>query len=289
MQLSGSVPDNCVFVLVGRDYMKHSRIFVISGIFLIIAAAMYAILSINENDIIIVYKNKTGTGMENTISSTYEISTEKITEQIETTCPEVTETLYVNINTAEKDELIKLNKIGEVLAERIMAYREEHNGFNNIEEIMLVSGIGEGIFNEVSPYIYVEKPVYPVTTTKPEQTAPETQTTQAIQTTKNILTTQTTQTTQTTCTSTEATTEVTVTETAPATEETQTEPIIYDLNTVTYEELMCIPSMEEEYAALIVSFREELGRYRHIYELIYIEEIPENLLREYFNYLEIVE
>ena len=57
--------------------MKHSRIFVISGIFLIIAATMYAILSINENDIIIVYKNKTGTGMENTISSTYEISTDR--------------------------------------------------------------------------------------------------------------------------------------------------------------------------------------------------------------------
>ena len=50
----------------------------------------------------------------------------------------------VNINTAAAAELTALPGIGEVLAERIVAYREEHGPFAAVEDIRNVQGIGEG-------------------------------------------------------------------------------------------------------------------------------------------------
>lgn len=55
----------------------------------------------------------------------------------------------VNINTADIDELMKLPGIGEVIARRIIDYREKHGSFVNIEEIMKIEDIGEGRFEEI--------------------------------------------------------------------------------------------------------------------------------------------
>ena len=49
----------------------------------------------------------------------------------------------LNINTAGAAELTALPGIGEVLAERIVAYREEHGPFAAVEDIQNVPGIGE--------------------------------------------------------------------------------------------------------------------------------------------------
>lgn len=49
----------------------------------------------------------------------------------------------INLNTAGKDELMTLSGIGEVKAERILAYRKEHGEFSRVEDLLQVSGIGE--------------------------------------------------------------------------------------------------------------------------------------------------
>lgn len=61
----------------------------------------------------------------------------------------------ININTASKDELQALPGIGEVIAERIVEYREQNGGFRSIEEIVEVKGIGEGTFNSIKEMIVV--------------------------------------------------------------------------------------------------------------------------------------
>lgn len=54
----------------------------------------------------------------------------------------------VNLNTADAEELKTLAGVGDVLAERIIAYREEHGPFRRVEDITLVSGIGPKICSE---------------------------------------------------------------------------------------------------------------------------------------------
>ncbi|MBL7013382.1 MAG: helix-hairpin-helix domain-containing protein [Candidatus Marinimicrobia bacterium] len=49
---------------------------------------------------------------------------------------------FVNINTANKDELTSLPKIGPVTAERIIHYREDYGSFKSVDDLTNVKGIG---------------------------------------------------------------------------------------------------------------------------------------------------
>lgn len=236
--------------------MKRRDIAVIAaGAILIIAISIYAILSNKKNDIIIVY-NSTAEKYQTEPSTEPVVITQPITQtsviQAETT---VSKPLYLNINTATKEELILLNGIGEAFAERIITYRNTYGDFRNTEEIMNVYGIGEKLYEVILPYIYVENPVYPEATTAKTP----------------VVTTKT--------------------ETKPPQTEIVTEPFseIFDLNTVTFKELMLIPDMKEEHALKIIELREQIGSYSHIYEILYIEGISRDTASEYMKHLEIVE
>ena len=61
----------------------------------------------------------------------------------------------ININTAEKEELMTLTGVGEAKAQSIIAYREEHGGFQSIEELMQIEGIKEGVFNKIKEDITI--------------------------------------------------------------------------------------------------------------------------------------
>ncbi|WPX09957.1 helix-hairpin-helix domain-containing protein [Anaerocellum danielii] len=62
----------------------------------------------------------------------------------------------ININTATKEELKTLDRIGDKLAERIIEYRQKHGPFKSIEEIKNVNGIGEKIFESIKDSITVQ-------------------------------------------------------------------------------------------------------------------------------------
>ena len=61
----------------------------------------------------------------------------------------------VNINTANKEQLMQLSGVGESRAEGIITYRTEHGNFSSIEEIKNVSGIGDAIFSKMKDKITV--------------------------------------------------------------------------------------------------------------------------------------
>ena len=62
----------------------------------------------------------------------------------------------ININRATVSELAILYGIGEKTAQRIIDYRNTHGPFSQIEGIMLVPGIGEGMFESIKNDICVE-------------------------------------------------------------------------------------------------------------------------------------
>ena len=67
--------------------------------------------------------------------------------------PKVENTCLLNINTATQAELSSLPGIGDVLAQRIIAYRQENGPFQSIYELMEVSGIGEKKMNAIEELI----------------------------------------------------------------------------------------------------------------------------------------
>ena len=59
----------------------------------------------------------------------------------------------INVNTADKERLLLLSGVGEVMAQRILDYREQHGPFSCLEELMNVKGIGEATLEKLRDQI----------------------------------------------------------------------------------------------------------------------------------------
>ena len=62
----------------------------------------------------------------------------------------------VNLNDATVEELMSLPGVGEVLAGRIVGYREEHGPFDSVEALKNVPGIGEGRLEAIRALVFVD-------------------------------------------------------------------------------------------------------------------------------------
>lgn len=62
----------------------------------------------------------------------------------------------VNLNKANLEQLTMLPGIGIKTADRILAYRRASGGFNSINELLEVDGIGDAKFDKIKKYIYVK-------------------------------------------------------------------------------------------------------------------------------------
>ena len=66
------------------------------------------------------------------------------------------QTEKININTATVDDLDTLPGIGPEKAKEIIAYRQQNGNFGNIEDIVLVPGIGSKLFGDIEELITTE-------------------------------------------------------------------------------------------------------------------------------------
>ena len=61
----------------------------------------------------------------------------------------------IDINYATKEELMTLPGVGEAKASAIVEYREQNGLYTNIEDVMLVPGIKNGLFEKIKEKIKV--------------------------------------------------------------------------------------------------------------------------------------
>lgn len=259
------------------DELNKKGLVIISiGLIVIVSIIMYILLYEKESDFEInIYNSKTEV-ITSTIINTSNEKAKKITaykKEIVTTEKPTKSTdavieFPININTANKAELMMLDGIGEALSERIIQYREMNGEFKNIEEIMLVNGIGQSKFEVISKNIYVDNPVY----SNSDESEEDTDDADAEELTDIDLTE-----------------ESEVYETEAAEETTAYIFTKYDLNKVTKDELLTIPEMTEENAEKILSLRESIGEFSHVYEIYLTDGISRTLAAKYVEYLEIVE
>ena len=67
--------------------------------------------------------------------------------------PSLSESGLININTATEEQLCSLPGIGRAKAQAVIAYRSEHGDFFRTEDIMKVSGIGQGNYEKIKTRI----------------------------------------------------------------------------------------------------------------------------------------
>ena len=61
----------------------------------------------------------------------------------------------VNLNTATVEDLMSVEGIGENRAWQIVSYRNEIGRYTSVEQIKNISGIGDGVYEQISPYLTV--------------------------------------------------------------------------------------------------------------------------------------
>ena len=66
---------------------------------------------------------------------------------------EIGQPTKIAINTANQEELESLPGIGSTTAAKIIEFREVHDGFDRLEDIMDVSGIGISTFDDIKEFI----------------------------------------------------------------------------------------------------------------------------------------
>ncbi len=62
----------------------------------------------------------------------------------------------VNLNLATEFELELIPGVGDVMSQRILQYRDHLGGYERLEQLMEISGIGEATYTNISAYLTLD-------------------------------------------------------------------------------------------------------------------------------------
>jgi competence protein ComEA len=78
----------------------------------------------------------------------------------------------IDLNQASKTDLLQLPGVGESLADAILATRDRLGGFNSLDDLRQVKGIGPARFETLRPYLRVDSQTVPVSVATQTSTKP---------------------------------------------------------------------------------------------------------------------
>lgn len=212
-------------------------------------------------------------GSEKVISKTTKAHTTKKTMTSKAVTSSISETkeeysFPADINKADKEMLMAVSGIGEVTADRIIAYRDRVGVISNMDMLLEVNGIGESTLALLKGYFYVDSADYH---DMPQETkAAETQPVQ-------------TEIPADTVTEPPATEEQTVT-TAETTEKVRQK---VNINKADAQEISDKLLIDMDKANAVIELRELISYYESPNELLLCKGFTEKLVSELWNYIEI--
>lgn len=162
----------------------------------------------------------------------------------------------LDINKATKDELMQIDGIGEVTANKILSHRKKLKYYSNLLQLKEIDGIGEATYLNLKKYLYVSKDKY-----------------KKMSETSKTVTTKITSNSKTRATK----------HTYKAQLTTEKQMKMVNINTADKQELLDSLLINEDLASEIINFREKIGgQYANTLELLMIMEDREyNRIKDY--------
>lgn len=102
-----------------------------------------------------------------------EMTSAPVTEQTSvTSLAETGTSRCCDLNDAAAADLMRVEGIGETLAERIIAYREENGDFTQRQQLLQIEGIGEALMKRIMRAFHIEGELPAATVTATQTTMP---------------------------------------------------------------------------------------------------------------------
>ena len=161
----------------------------------------------------------------------------------------------IDLNAATAAQLMQIEGIGDKTAQNIIEYREKIGKYTFLEQLLDVDGVGEKKLNTWKEFLTIEESV---TTSAATSTVTTTTTT--------VMTT-------------------TTTSTRPSVTSTTAFNGMLNLNTATKEELMLISGIGEVTATKIIEYRDAIGGFTSLEQLMDIDGIGEKKFATWSRYL----
>lgn len=129
---------------------------IIGGIILGFALSQpkIAVSSLNEN---VISETSQIAEISESITQSNSYNNEEYSQSASTVAIETDASVIypLNLNTCTADELMTISGIGEVKASAIIEYREYLGGYTSVEQIKNIKGIGDKVYEKISPYLTV--------------------------------------------------------------------------------------------------------------------------------------